>query len=766
MQRLILAALLICLPYTLSAQGNLESGINLQLTPEMPKNLRVRSEHGAEYNQQTGFVRYLNGVEIYTDTGLQIFSQKALMDTKNEVIHFTGDVNIYQNSILHRGEKASYDYGKEKLLTNNLSTSLDPILLDSESLKSVEHNNKTIYIGKNATLTTHDRKNPNFRIKAKEVNIDPSDKVRMKSVKIYAGDTPILWLPYLSQSMDPRLGYHFVPGSRSNWGPFLLNTYGIMLGGELDEETGQKEDQWLLSEWHFDLRSQRGLGVGLDLTDIRLDDNENLGWLKTYYTYDKDPSISRTTVPRPELNNNRYKIELKYRTQWSHTPDSDHIVDTNFTLLSDDYFLEDFEPSNYTHNPQPDNVLGYQLKSDESQLGIFTRVQLNSFYQADARLPEAYWDIAKSPLLGTSILHEGSSSFGYYKENLADRDAQFYRDELQNGGLTADRQSQLEQLLGRNQFGRFHTYQELSRPLNALKGLTITPRVGGGFTQYWDAGNNKDSYSSPHGYLGLDTGMKFTRTFSSVNNHAWGLDQLLHVLHPYANVSVLSTKELRDDQVKIDRLTATERPRPYDVGRYSAIDDYRNWSIVRLGARNQFLTKRDDRSHTWFTLDTYIDHFLNDPEFQRDFSNLYNDLKWNPVPWGSLNFNTQIPIASQGFTELSTSLLLWPHENVELDLGHSFLQDHPTITDSNVVRARAYVRLTPKWGVGAYQQWQLDDNTLERQEYSFYRNFQGWTAGLGLYQRDNRLNKEYGALLNITLNAIPSASIPFSIGGQ
>lgn len=766
MQRLTLAALFISLPYSLYAQGNLESGINIQFTPEMPKNLRVRSEHGAEYNQQTGFVRYLDGVEIYTDTGLQIFSNKALMDTKNEIIHFSGDVNIYQNSILHRGEKASYDYGKEKLSTNNLSTSLDPILLDSESLKSVQRNNKTIYIGKNATFTTHDRKTPNFKIKSSNITIYPNDKVKMKNVKLYAGSTPFFWLPYMTKSLDSRLGYQFTPGSRSNWGPFLLNSYGIMLGGELDEVTGQREDQWLLSQWHFDLRAKRGLGVGLDLTDTRLDNNENLGWLRTYYTHDKDPSISRTSFPREDLNKNRYKLELKYRNLWEYSPDRNHVLDTNFTLLSDDYYLEDFEPNNYTLNPQPDNIIGYQFKSRDSQLGVFTRVQLNSFYQADSRLPEAYWDIVKAPIFGTSILHEGSSSLGYYREDLADRDATLYRAELTSNELTDSRQSELERLLGRNRFGRFHTYQELSRPLNAVKGLTLTPRVGGGFTQYWDAGNNKDNYSSPHGYLGLDAGMKFTRTFSSVNNHAWGLDQLLHVLHPYANISVLSTKELSEDKVKIDRLTATERPRPYDVGRYSAIDDYRNWSIIRLGARNQLLTKRNTRSHTWLTLDTYIDHFLNDPEFERDFSNLYNDLIWNPVPWGSLNFNTQIPIASQGFTELSTNALLWPHENVELEIGHSFLQDHPTIQNSNLVHTRAHVRLTPKWGVGAYQQWQLDDNTLERQEYSFYRNFQSWTAGLGLFQRDNRLNKEYGALLSISLNAIPSAKLPFSFGAQ
>ncbi|WP_018970743.1 LPS-assembly protein LptD [Rubritalea marina] len=766
MKRLFTGIYLFSLVSTIFAQTPRNSGLNFNIVPEMPKNLQIRSDQGAEYNQETGFVRYLNGVQIYTDTGVQIFANKALMDTQNEIIHFTGDVNIYQNSILHRGEKASYDYGEEKLNTQNLQSSIDPLLIDSEELKTVKSDNKSVYIGKNATITTHDRARPNYKIKANTATIYPSDKITMKGVTMYAGDTPFFWLPYLSQSMDPRLGYQFVPGTKSNWGLFLLNTYGMMLGGEENVDNGLNEDQWLLAQWKFDLRAKRGLGVGLDLFDTRQDNNPNYGWLKTYYAPDRDPSISRTSAPREDISKHRYKIELKQRFDWAHTPESKHILDANFTFLSDDYFLEDFEEDNYTYNPEPENLLGYQWKSDTSQAGLFTRLRVNTFYQSDSRLPEAYWDLAKRPILNTGILHEGSTSIGYYKEELADREAGLLREELNAPDTDTERQSEIERRLGRNQFGRFHTYQELTRPISLANGFSITPRMGGGFTQYWDSGDNKDSYSSPHGYLGIDTGMKFTRTYHSVQNHSFGLDQLLHVIHPYANLSVLATKELDDNQVKIDRLTATERPRPYDVGRYSAIDDYRNWSIVRLGARNQLLTKRDSRSHSWLTLDSYIDTFLNDPEFSRTFSNLYNDLRWEPVPWASLNLNSQIPITNDGFTELSTYALFWPHDNVELELGHSFLKDHPTIANSNLAHVRAYIRLTSKWTVGTYQQMQFTDNTLERQEYSLFRNFESWTGGFSFFQRDNRLNKEYGALLSITLNALPSAQLPLSIGSQ
>ena len=746
--------------------GDLQpGGLDLQLTPTMPENVRISSNNGAEYNGETGLIRYLGGVQVYTDNGIQIFAKQALIDTIKEVIHLNGDVSIYQNATLHRGSKASYNYGTEQLDTKELKTSMDPFLLDSDTFTSETVDGKRVFIGTDAGLSTHDRQTPNFWIRAKKIEIYPEDEIIFRSVKLYAGDTPIFWLPYLSQSIGSELGYQFTPGSKSNWGLFLLNQYGIMLGGTTNPVTGRKEDQWLLSEWHLDFRSKRGVGVGVDFTDQRLDDNSNLGWFKSYYTHDQDPTLSRTSIPREKISRDRYKLELKYRFDWENNPSTTTIVDTNLTYLSDRHYLEDFEERNYTLNPQPDNIIGIQRRSDQSQLGAFTHLQLNDFYQADTRLPEIYLDHAKRPIFNSSILHEGSSSIGYYKDELGKDDPARLRAEAAYPGTTPERESEIQRLLGENSFARIHTYQELSRPIEVTNGVTVTPRAGAGYSHYWNDGSDNKTHGSPHGYLGLDAAMKFTRSYS-IQSKGWGINELLHVIQPYTNISVLATNELSDDDSKIDRLTPTERPRPVDVARFTAIDDYKNWSIARLGARNNLITKRNNRSHSWLTLDTYIDTFLNDPEYNRDFSNLYNDLRWNPVPWGSLTLNTQFPINSEGFTELTTGLQFWAHENIELQIGHSYLHNHPIITDSNLIHGRTYFRMNQKWGFGTYHQWQFTDNTLERQEYSFHRNFESWSAGLGFYQRDNRLNKEYGALLNISLTAIPSFSLPFNIEAQ
>lgn len=741
-------------------------GLNLQLTPTVPENIRIQSDHGAEYNAETGLVRYTRGVQIFTDNGIQLFADNALMDSGKKMIYLRGDVSIYQNSVLHRGEQASYNYGTKELDTQGLRSSLDPILLDSDSFAVKTVNGKRVFIGKNAGITTHDRAKPDFWLRADEINVYPEDKVVFHDLKLYAGETPIFWLPYLAQSVDSQLGYHFIPGSRSNWGAFLLNSYGVMLGGEANEVTGDRDDQWLLSEWKFDLRSRRGVGFGVDFSDTRLKENENLTGLSFYYTNDQNPEISRNGISRLEVSNDRYKVGLRQRWEWESDSFSRVRFDANLAFLSDRYYMEDFSPREYSTNNQPENIVGVQKLGADYQLGAFTRFQLNDYYLSDTRFPEVYFDQVKRPILGSNLLHEGVLSMGVYHEELGDFDAARFRAGIVSSKTSARRRSELERLLGGNDFTRLHTYQELSYPVILADGLSVTPRAGAGYSQYWNEGDTDTSHGSPHVYFGLDSAMKFTKNYGHVQDSRLGLNELLHVVQPYANLSVLSTNELEIGDSKIDRLTATERPRAFDVARYTAIDDYRNWSIVRLGVRNQLLTKRNGLSHSWLTLDTYVDTFLNDPEFERDMSNLYNDLSWNPVPWGRLRLNTQFPITSAGFTEVSTGMEVMPYDDLELTFGHTYLSGHPLIENSNLVHLRANFRLSHRWGLGASQQWQFDDNTLERQELSVNRNFESWSLGLGLYQRDNRLKKEYGALLNISLNALPAASLPLSLSAE
>jgi LPS-assembly protein len=767
--------------------------------PMMPENLNISNPGGGTITfVRDTEIRFggLPGVKVVGDNGLEIFSDYAVVDLKAESVTLEGNVRVYQGNALQRGDRVVYFYERNFVDASGLRASLDPILLEAGKFRVEERDGSRVYVGEDAGITTHDVENPNFWVRSDQTTIYPGDRVVFDNLRLYVHDTPVFWLPYLSQPLDGELGYHFIPGGRSNWGAFLLNTYGIMLGGKRNPETGENEDAWLLSRWHLDFRARRGVGTGVDFRDTRAEKSDEFSGLSFYYLNDLAPDTRRSGVPRGFVNEDRYRIELKHRHELKLPEPGEWRFDSNLTLLSDMHYLEDFEPSRYRNDPAPDNTLGIFRRDEDSLLSVFARLRLNDFYRADTRLPEISFDQARSPRFGLPLLHEGKTSFGILGERASDQTRDAVIKPLM--GLTANdsqTRSLLRQLSGhelelaqrlvslplndpereaiRTQlldpgYARFHTYQEVSLPLTYGGFLNIVPQGGAGYTRY-DAVNGplpEIDRSIIHG--GVEASVKFSKNLGAYQNPAWGLDGLKHILQPYSFWSVVATDDFDLLDPQIDRLAPTTRPRPLDPARFIAVDELNSWNVLRLGARNRLLTQRDGQSFEWLHFDTYFDAFIDDPEGQRDFSNLYNDIRWQPLPWMGLDFNTQFPIVSggSGFSELDSRLRVMPTQNTEFSFGYRMLNGHPVFVDSNRFDIQSYVRMNENWGFGTRHVLELDDGTLESARYSFHRDLGNWVAGIGFSRRDNRQRQEYGVVLSLTLKDFPSVSLPFGIDAE
>ena len=764
--------------------------------PMIPKDLKITNQGGTiEGDIETG-LRLGGPVKIEGDNGLEIFSRTAVLDLKAKSVTLVGDVRIYQGNSMQRGDQAVYYYERKFLDTSGLRASLDPILMEAGKFTAESQGDRQVFVGHDAGITTHDVEDPNYWVRAAETRIYPGEKIVFNDLRLYAGDTPIFWLPYLSQPLNAELGYHIVPGARSNWGPFLLNTYGVMLGGEKDPVTGDNHDAWLLSRWHLDLRATRGVGLGVDFVDTRIKNSEEISGLSLYYLHDMDPQESRTGVPREDISPDRYRVELKHRIEPDFPDDADWKIDSNLTLLSDDYYLEDFDSSRYRTDPAPDNTLGIYRRTDASLLSLYTRFQLNDFYRADTRLPEIAFDQARAPLFNLPLLHEGTTSLGFIGEEAADITRSTIIDPLMDLTLAnSDTGRLLDQLSGyerrlaesmvalplgdpkreslRTQlldpsYVRFRTYQEISKPMLLGEFLSLTPQAGLGYSQYGAVDGPEDGLGRTHLHAGVESSVKFSKDFGGCQNHAWGLDGMRHILQPYAGWSLVSTDDFEPGDPGVDRLTPTTQPRPLDPVRFTAVDELQSWNVLRFGARNRLLTKRDGQSFEWLYLETYFDAFIEDPEGQRDYSNLYNNARWQPVPWMNVDLETQFPIAAggSGFSELNTRMRFLPSDRFEFSFDYRWLNGHPVLPDSTLVSFRSYTRLTENWGIGTRHSMELDDGTLESQQYSLHRDLGNWVAGMGVTARDNRLEQEYGLVFSLTLKDFPSVSLPFELDAQ
>lgn len=757
----------------------------LEATADTGMTLAARQ---GRYETQAGKIYFEGAVKLRTEKGSEILADRAVLNDAAQTVTLTGDVSIYQGQSLQRARSAVYNIATGESLAAGLRTGFDPIFLESDQFELQEENGKPVWVGRGAGVTTHDVAEPDYWLRSDETRVYPDDRVTFRNLKLYAGDVPVLWLPYLSQPLDSQLGYHFVPGARSNLGPFLLNRYGIMLGGDRDEEP------WLLSRWLFDIRGRRGAALGLDLIDRRVEENPNLLGLSLYYANDLAPTITRNGLIRPAINEDRWEASLQHRLDFAWETDANWRLDANLHALSDDFFLEDFDPRLFQTDPAPDNTLSLFRADDTSLLGVITRYRANDFYRTDQRFPEIIFDQVRRPLFDTPVLHESQTSLSIVEESFGNRNLHAVRTALalppgaqlnelllrlpayEQQLVTAMRGlppadpalNALRTQLFEPGYSRFHTYHEFSLPLHFGNWLQLTPEAGLGYSRYDHVNGPFDALSRTHLYAGAEASTKFSKNYDAVANRRWGVNRMLHVIQPYLRLSSLSTDDLDPLFPAVDRDTFNTRPRSLALSRYPAIDSLRDWSILRLGIRNELITRRDERSYQWLYLDTYIDKFFNDPDFDRNFSNLFNDLTWRPLPWFALQFETQLPVIDQGsgFSDAATFFQFMPNENVEFGIGHRFLNNHPIFIDSNRIEARGYVRLNDDWGFGAAQTWETDDGTLEFQQYTVHRDFSHWTTSLGIMTRDNRFQNEYGFVLAIALRDFPDSSLPLRLDTQ
>ncbi|MCB1064639.1 MAG: hypothetical protein KDN20_17180, partial [Verrucomicrobiae bacterium] len=446
-----------------------------------------------------------------------------------------------------------------------------------------------------------------------------------------------------------------------------------------------------------------------------------------------------------------------------------------------------------------DNILNLVKENPWGTVSLLGRFQLNDFFQTDERLELAI-DAIRTPISDTGFFYNGSTSLGMLKEHLGeDRLDSLLSDQEKNEGYLQDLDagvltlskgklidadgevleedydpaysenilSQIERQLAPRGYGRFDTYHELLYPTSIGDVLNVTPRTGLGYSKYSSIdAPGIDSFDRSIFHAGVDTSMKFSKKYSDLYNRALGIDGMMHVFEPYLNYSFVATDEIGSRFTPIDRLTPTTQLRPIDVPLFTATDEISDWQIARIGTFNRFLTRRNGGTHNWLTINNYFDSYIDDPEFDRNFSNLFNQVTWSPLPWLSARLDSQIPVFGEemDFTESNSSLYFMPTDWFQFSVGYYYLSDHPFFRDSNLMSFSTYTRLSDEWGFGTVHRFEADDNTLEVQQYQIHKDLSSWTASIGAIVRDNRRGEEeFGLLLSLTLKAFPKITVPIDL---
>ena len=707
-----------------------------------PENAPIEITSTGETTYENGLATAHDNVAIHIGN-TDIYADYAQYNSTTHDVELRGHVRIYRDMSLYVTDSGVYNTETKKIRAISGRTESQPYFLGGQTVSSISENG---YLIRDGTFTTHDSAKPDFHLHARKIRIYEKDRVIMQYVTAYIGNVPVFWWPYLYQSLNEAFSFTVSPAYLSSWGPSLLTQVTFPITDDIKGRV------------RLDYFGRRGPAIGFDpVIDYGKDENSQAR-VKTFYIQDQNPNLNQTAVPRKGVPTGRYRLSLEDRTNF--TDDIYGIANT--TKLSDQYVMQDFYQGEFRIDPVPDNVVALTKANPFFTITGIERFQANEFFSTTERSPEVVLDIKRHALFGGPIFYEGESGF-------------------------ANLRLQFPQGAGFENYGtdRFDTFHQLTYPNTYFGWLSVVPRVGFRGTYYgktWDLGST--TFVPPSNPLvpdfilppptlanpvqfdgdtfrtvfntGAEASFKISRTWENVQSRAFGLDGLMHVIQPFTNFSYVDENGANPTAILgFDRYQPSTQLRAIDFPQFTTIDSIDNWTVWRVGVRNRLETRRDDKTMTWFELDSFFDVNFDNPYDRTDYSNFFNNIRFTPLPWVSLSVNSQVPAFSKGFTEVNTLASVQPLANLQLSVGHRYLNDNPFFLNSSLFLVGGYYRIDDNWGIGAQEQYEATTSTLEEQRYSIYRDLSSWVASFGGVIRDNKGVKEYGILFTVTLKAFP-----------
>jgi len=711
-----------------------------------PQNVPMEITSTGETTYENGLATARDNVAIHIGN-TDIYADYAQYNPSTHDVALRGHVRIYREASLYIAESGVYNTETKKIRALTARTESVPYFLKGGNVTSISDNG---YLVQGGNFTTSDTARPDFHLHAQKIRYYEDDRVIFQYVTAYIGNVPVFWWPYLYQSLSDTFSFSVTPAYTSTWGPSLLTQVMFPI------------TDYIKARLRLDYFGRRGPAIGFDPVIDYGKDQSSQARLKTFYIDDQNPDINQTNVPRKDVPTNRYRLSLEDRTNFT-----DSIYATaNITKLSDAYVMQDYYPGEFRIDPVPDNVVALTKTNPVFTLTGIERFQANDFFTTTERQPEVVLDIKRHGLFGGPIFYEGETGFANLR-------LQFPEDSgIKNYGTD-----------------RFDTFHQLTYPNTYFGWLSFVPRVGYRGTYYgktWDLGSTvfvpptnplvpdfilpPPTTANPIKFDGdtfrsvFDTGaeasFKISQKWENVQSRAFGLDGLMHVIQPFTDFSYVKGDGPNPLSIlQFDRFEPSTQLRAIDFPQFTPIDSIASWTVWRVGVRNRLETRRDDQTITWLELDSFVDVNFTNPYDRTDYSNLFNNLRFNPLPWMSLSINSQLPAFSKGFTEVDTVASVQPLANLQVNVAHRYLNGNPFFQDSSLFVFGGYCRLNDNWSVGVQEQYEAETGLLEEQRYSIYRDLSSWVASFGGMIRDNNGVKEYGLLFTVTLKAFPKLGV-------
>jgi len=517
-----------------------------------------------------------------------------------------GNVRIYRNGQLFTGDRAVYNLETKKLTAADFKADIYPEAAEADTITSLGP--PGAYRVTNGIFTTSDNSKPDYYLHAKGARIYEGDRIILTDVSVYVGRTPIMWYPYVYQSLNKNQGFTVIPGYTSEFGAYLRGKYTFPITQDIG------------ATFNLDLMSKRGVGLGLKSIWGGGDTKDTTEWgrFRAYFVHDSDSSLNTTSLARETVPSQRYRISLQDRTYLS----EDIYSSININKLSDARFLQDFVPGEFRTDPNPDNMVSLTKWNEDYAITLTGRKGLNNFFDSTDRLPELAFDGKIRPLFGDSGLnYVADASVGEYRRSFAK-----------------------DSLFPSYQTFRADAFLQIEYPRTYFGWLSVVPSVGIRETYYNSTGQFFETPTTKDETLGdgttvaagtnvpvlfkggstartvfnadLQSSFKISKAWEQVQSRSLGLDGLRNVIQPYFDLSYVVTSKNPNDLLQFDRINPSTQRAPIDFPEFNSVDAIENWAILRLGVNNRFQTRRDNQTINWLEINTYFDINFQRPQFE------------------------------------------------------------------------------------------------------------------------------------------------------
>jgi lipopolysaccharide assembly outer membrane protein LptD (OstA) len=685
-----------------------------------------------------------NGVCVkYGETVLM--ADNASVNTKTGEAVADGNVRIEEGGLIWTGEHIRYNFKTHRMQSEEFRTGKPPVFAQGRQLQG-DTTNKT-YHARHALVTTDDVSDPAIYVRSSHIKIVPGKYIEMWNAVLFMDGVPTFYFPYYRRNLGEHVNnFNFLPGYRSAYGPFLLNTYTWYLNDAADGKI------------HLDYREKRGVGAGPDL-------NLHLGqWgeaeFKYYYLHDQKPTTSTNGTPWIDgIPENRQRIYFGYQATNLTVVATNLNVKALVNYQSDPLVLHDFFEGDYRNNPQPYSFTEVNKYWNNWSLDAETTPQVNDFFNQVERLPDVRLTGYRQQVLNTPLFYESESSAGYYRMFFAD-----------TNGLPP-RSSPLNYSAS-----RADTYHQVLLPWTFFNWLNVTPRVGGRFTYYSTESGpgamNDEAWRKVFN-TGVETSFKASQLWASATNSLLAIDGLRHIIEPSVTYAYVPSPSTPPSQLpQFDAALPSLQLLPVQFPDYNNIDSIDSENVIRFGLRNTLQTRRDGQLDNLLDWNVMLDWRLTpgqdqanlDEPFsnQETFSDLYSDLTFKPRSWIVLDSQLRYAINGGNLNLAFDQLTFTPNERWSWGLGYWYLRSgfDGFTQANNFITSTFFYRLNDNWGLRTRHDFNAADGRLQEQDYSIYRDLRSWTCALTFRVIDNSTGPtDFTVAFTFSLKAAPKTHV-------